>query len=142
MPVIAVLMGGALAPAEASAEGIDWNSVQYVTLETADGGYGESSFLLGAHWSDGRIPHGDAHYMVPEGKHIYGINDDLKDAWERAPTNKTFQGGSLSVAGNFRISYVSMAIPNMRLLDGGSYENGSYGGALRDRHCLFGDDSV
>ena len=53
MPVIAVLMGGALAPAEASAEGIDWNSVQYVTLETADGGYGESSFLLGAHWSDG-----------------------------------------------------------------------------------------
>ena len=128
MPVIAVLMGGALAPAEASAEGIDWNSVQYVTLETADGGYGESSFLLGAHWSDGRIPHGDAHYMVPEGKHIYGINDDLKDAWERAPTNKTFQGGSLSVAGNFRISYVSMAIPNMRLLDGGSYENGSYGG--------------
>ena len=46
MPVIAVLMGGgALAPAEASAEGIDWNSVQYVTLETADGGYVNRRFL-------------------------------------------------------------------------------------------------
>ncbi len=110
------------------AHGIDWDSLEYVTQTTADSGYAESSFLLGAHWSDGRTPHGDAHYMVPNGKTIYGIASVNQTAWQSAPTNKTFQGGSISIGGYFYINFVDMTIPNLRLLDGGVYINNSYGG--------------
>ena len=110
------------------AHGIDWDSLEYVTQTASDGGYGESSFLLGAHWSDGRIPHGDAHYMVPYGNNIYGIASVNQTAWQSAPTNKTFQGGSISIGGDFYINFIDMTIPNLRLLDGGVYINNSYGG--------------
>ncbi len=111
-----------------SAEEIDWANVDYVTLDTSDASTSVSSLLLGDRWSDGRIPHPDAHYMVPAGKTLYAIGGELKNIWKSAPTNSTFQGASLSIAGTIGLNTETIRINNFRMLDGGAWAQNPYAG--------------
>ena len=106
-----------VADAENPARAVLQGTPVYVTLDVSDASYGESSFLYAAHWSDNAIPHEGAHYVVESGVNIYGINSG----------SHTFKGDSLSLAGHFYFNYGNMTISNLRLLDGGVYENNSSG---------------
>ena len=80
-----------------------------------------------AAWSDGKLPHSGAHYLITSGAEVTGKNDG-KAFMFTATTNGTyfFPGESLTIASNANVYVFSagFSVPVMRLLGGAALRGG------------------
>ena len=90
-----------------------------------------SSFLTGGRWSDGKVPHADAAYFVPDGKLL------------RAPDNEvaTFPNTSLAIlkGGSFSAQQTTVTVNDLRMY-GGSTMNATrnYGNRVAGNITVYG----
>ena len=80
-----------------------------------------------AAWSDGKLPHSGAHYLITSGVEVTGKNDG-KAFMFTATTNGTyfFPGESLTIASNANMYVFSdgFSVPVLRLMDGAALRGG------------------
>ena len=91
----------------------------YITLTTADVASQTSSFIGGAHWSDGQPPHDDADYLVQGAKQFRTDN---------VPNGSVFGGRSLSLDNgylNLKVNGATFTINDLRLYNASRIWNGN-----------------
>ena len=91
----------------------------YITLTTADVASQTSSFIGGAHWSDGQPPHDDADYLVQGAKQFRTDN---------VPNGSVFGGRSLSLDNgylNLKVTGATFTIDDLRLYNASRIWNGN-----------------
>ena len=91
----------------------------YIYLKTADVASDPSSFVNGAHWSDGNAPHGDADYIVQGAKQL---------RTDTVPVNGVFGGRSLTLDNgylNLKVNNAQFTINDLRLYNESRIWNGN-----------------
>ena len=91
----------------------------YITLTTGDVASQTSSFIGGAHWSDGQPPHDDADYLVQGAKQFRTDN---------VPNGSVFGGRSLSLDNgylNLKVTGATFTIDDLRLYNASRIWNGN-----------------
>ena len=91
----------------------------YIYLKTADVASDPSSFVNGAHWSDGNAPHGDADYIVQGAKQL---------RTDTVPVNGVFGGRSLTLDNgylNLKVNNAQFTINDLRLYNQSRVWNGN-----------------
>ena len=100
---------------------------QYASV-SANGVYRDSSLTNAAHWSDGRLPHAGAHYLVSAGNaNVFTLRTEVDaNAWSAtpfAPIDYVFPGESLSLGNKaqFVTCCSNVTFKLLRMFDGSKF---------------------